>query len=166
MNEINLSREAKNALYKMVHQTTGIEPKDIAEVLGDSHKTILNYANPNMDQHLPSLKKIEAMLMYTRNPVLLKVWAHKLGLMLVPAKSLDDKGHEASVVEALLHVNSHTGQINQQVIKALEDGVITPAELADTDVILEEMENHIHELRNAMKTETAKYLSALQKEKA
>ena len=49
MSELTLSREAKNALHTMIHNTAGIEPKDIAQVLGVSHKTVLNYANTNMD---------------------------------------------------------------------------------------------------------------------
>ena len=62
MSELTLSREAKNALHTMIHNTAGIEPKDIAQVLGVSHKTVLNYANPNMDQHLPTVKAIESMM--------------------------------------------------------------------------------------------------------
>ncbi len=49
MSELTLSREEKNALHTMIHNTAGIEPKDIAQVLGVSHKTVLNYANTNMD---------------------------------------------------------------------------------------------------------------------
>ncbi|WP_425283479.1 phage regulatory CII family protein, partial [Acinetobacter boissieri] len=109
MNDIDLSREAKTALYKMVHQTPGIDPKDIAMVTNDSHKTILNYANPNMESHLPSLKKFEAIQMFTQNPAMLKAWAHKLGFMLVPVPNIDTqlsekKSHQVSVVEQLLPV--------------------------------------------------------------
>ncbi len=52
---MDISKETKTALHKMVHQSAGITPKEIADVLGVSHKTALNYANPNMEQHLPSL---------------------------------------------------------------------------------------------------------------
>ncbi|MEL1747503.1 XRE family transcriptional regulator, partial [Acinetobacter baumannii] len=57
MSEIYLSQEAQTALYKMIHQSPGVTPSAIADMLGDSHKTVLNYANPNMENHLPSLKK-------------------------------------------------------------------------------------------------------------
>ena len=39
---MEFSKEAQSAMYKMVHQTPGIDPKQIADVLGDSHKTVLN----------------------------------------------------------------------------------------------------------------------------
>ena len=45
---MELSKEAQTALYKMIKQTKGISPKEIAQVTGDSHNTILNYANVNM----------------------------------------------------------------------------------------------------------------------
>ena len=57
--ETQFSKSAQAALYKMIHQTAGIDPKQIAEIIGDSHKTVLNYANPNMD-YLPSLKSSKA----------------------------------------------------------------------------------------------------------
>ena len=166
MSELTLSREAKNALHTIIHNTPGIEPKDIAQVLGVSHKTVLNYANPNMETHLPSLKAFEAMLTYTENPAVLKVWAHKIGLMLVPVENTDGKEHHLSVLESLLGMNVGNGAANKQVLNALEDGVVTPAEMDETDHILEEMELKIQSLRKAMKGECAKYLSALQIEKA
>lgn len=166
MSEINLSPEAKTAIYKIVHQSQGISPQEIADVLGDSYKSVLNYANPNMETHFPSIKKLEAMIQFTRNPALVKAWAHMLGFVLVPANQAEEKGHEVSIVETLLHININNGQANQQVHKVLEDGVVTPAELADTEEILEQMENHIHQLRKALKSEAATYISKSQKEKA
>ena len=163
---MDISKETKTALHKMVHQSTGVSPKDVADVLGVSHKTVLNYANPNMETHLPSLKAFEAMLTYTENPAVLKVWAHKIGLMLVPVENTDGKEHHLSVLESLLGMNVGNGAANKQVLNALEDGVVTPAEMDETDHILEEMELKIQSLRKAMKGECAKYLSALQKEKA
>ncbi|EMR5820781.1 hypothetical protein CAT32_11235 [Acinetobacter baumannii] len=166
MSEIHLSPEAKTAIYKIVHQSQGISPQEIADVLGDSYKSVLNYANPNMETHFPSIKKLEAMIQFTRNPALVKAWAHMLGFVLVPANQADEKAHEVSIVETLLHININNGQANQQVHKVLEDGVVTPAELADTEEILEEMENHIRQLREALKTEAATYISKVKKEKA
>jgi len=66
----------------------------------------------------------------------------------------------------LLHININNGQANQQVHNVLEDGVVTPSELADTEAILEEMENHIHQLRQALKAAASSYISKSQKEKA
>lgn len=163
---MDISKETKTALHKMIHQSEGISPKDIADVLGVSHKTALNYANPNMDQHLPSLKAFEAVLNYTENPAVLKVWAHKIGLMLMPVDGAEGKDHQLSVLESLLGMNIGTGQINKQVYSAMEDGVVTPIEMEETDRILEELEQKIHSLRKAMKGECEKYLSALQIEKA
>lgn len=162
--EINLSRDAKTALHKMVHQSN-VEPKDIADMLGDSHKTVLNYGNPNME-HLPSLKKVEAIIKFTRNPALIKVWAHKLGFMLVPAAGVEENDRDACVVESLLGVNSTTGQINQNVLCALEDGHVTPAELNQAMEVIESLKVNIHQLETALKNEAAKYLSAYRNEKA
>lgn len=163
---MDISKDTKNALHKMIHHSDGVTPKDVADVLGVSHKTVLNYANPNMDQHLPSLKAFESALIYTQNPAVLKVWAHKVGLMLVPVNNADEKGHQLSVLESLLGINVGSGAASKQVLIALEDGVVTPSELEETDQILEELELNVRALRAAMKTECSKYLSALQTEKA
>ena len=163
---MDISKETKTALHKMVHQSEGITPKEIADVLGVSHKTALNYANPNMEQHLPSLKAFEAILTYTQNPAVLKAWAHKLNYVLVSVSDTEGKEYQLSVLESLLGMNVGAGQANKQVLCALEDGVVTPSEMEETDRILEEIEHKIQSLRKAMKGECAKYLSALQREKA
>ena len=163
---MDISKETKNALHKMIHQSVGVSPKDVADVLGVSHKTVLNYANPNMDMHLPSLKAFEAALIYTQNPANLKVWAHKLGYMLVPAHQTEEKSHQISVLESLLHVNIWNGQINQHVHDILEDGVITPSELEDTMQIIASIQSDLAAFENAVKKEAAVYLSSLQTEKA
>ena len=163
---MEISQETKTALHKMVHNSKGVSPKEVADVMGVSHKTALNYANPNMEMHLPSLKAFESALIYTQNPANLKVWAHMLGMVLVPVNNIDGKEHQLSVLESLLGMNIGNGAANKQVLNALEDGVVTPAEMDETDRILEEMEQKIQCLRKAMKGECAKYLSALQIEKA
>lgn len=163
---MDISKETKTALHKMVHQSSGITPKELADLVGVSHNTILNYANPNMENHLPSLKAFEAMLTYTQNPASLKVWAHKLGFMLVRADQAEDKDHQLGVLESLLGMNISNGEANKLVLNALEDGVVTPTEMDDIDQTLEKMEQKIQSLRKAMKGECAKYLSALQREKA
>lgn len=116
---MDISKETKAALHKMVHQSNGITPKELADVAGVSHNTVLNYANPNMENHLPSLKVFEAMLTYTQNPAPLKVWAHKLGFMLVPVDAAEGKGHELGVLESLLGMNVGNGAANKQVLSAL-----------------------------------------------
>lgn len=163
---MDISKETKAALHKMVHHSKGVTPKELADVVGVSHNTILNYANPNMENHLPSLKAFEAMQTYTGNPAVLKAWAHSLGLFLMPIEDSEGRTHQLSVLESLLGMNVGAGQANKQVLGALEDGVVTPAEMDETDRILEEIELKIQSLRKAMKGECAKYLSALQMEKA
>ena len=135
----------------MVYQSNVITPKEIADVIGVSHSTILNYANPNMENRLPSLKAFEAMLSYTQNPISLKVWAHKLDFMLVPVDQAEGKNHQLGVLESLLGMNVGNGSANKQVLSALEDGVMTPSEMDETDRILEEIEHKIQSLRKAMK---------------
>lgn len=170
INEIELSRESKAALYKMVHQTSGIDPKDIAMITNDSHKTILNYANPNMENHLPSLKKFEAIQLFTQNPALLKVWAHKLGLMLVPVPNVDTqlsekRSHQVSVVEQLLPINVNTGSLNQTIHKILEDGVITPSEMHESIEVIEEMMANLCGLRSAIEDACSGYFQKFKQEK-
>ena len=163
---MDISKETKAALFQMIHKSKGITPKEVADAADVSHNTILNYANPNMESHLPSLKAFEAMLIYTQNPVVIKSWAHKMGLALMPVNGAGENDHQLSTLESLLGMNVSNGEINKQVLNALEDGVVTPAEMDATDHILEEMEHKIQSLRKAMKGECAKYLSALQIEKA
>ena len=164
--ELTLSKEASNAIWQMIHKSPNITPKDIAQVTGDSHNSICNYANVNMPNHIPSLKKIETIMMFTGSTALLKAWAHKMGFMLVPTNDTHKDDHQLCVLESLLDVNVSTGQINQQVLEAMRDHVVTPCELAESIKILEETEEKMRGLRKALEAQTAKYLSALSIEKA
>lgn len=164
--ELTLSKEAQNAIWQIIHKSSNITPKDIAQVTGDSHNTICNYANVNMPNHIPSLKKIETIMLFTGNPALLKAWAHKMGFMLIPTNDSYQDDHQLCVLESLLDVNVSTGQINQQVLEAMRDHVVTPCELVESIKILEETEEKMHALRKALEAQTAKYLSALPIKKA
>ncbi|EIB7230201.1 TPA: XRE family transcriptional regulator [Acinetobacter baumannii] len=139
MSEIYLSQEAQTALYKMIHQSPGVTPSAIADMLGDSHKTVLNYANPNMENHLPSLKKVEAILNYTQNPSLVKVWAHQLGFVLVPVDCDGQKHNELSILEALLQSNVANGLANQKIAEVLEDNIVTLQEYEETHSIFQKI---------------------------
>lgn len=163
--EIQVSKEAKTALYKMIHQTPGIDPKQIADVLGDSHKTVLNYGNPNMD-YLPSLKKLEAMMMFTQNPVILRAWAHKLGMVLIPVGTNGDKHLELSVFEAMMQANICNGQANQKVYEAYEDGVVTPQEYEEIHNIFQRVIEFATAADQAALKQMEKYTASRQKEKA
>ena len=106
------------------------------------------------------------MMTFTRNPALVKAWAHKLGLMCVPTNQAEEKEHQVSVLERLLQININNGHVNQHIADVMADGVVTPSELADTVQILEEMEANLRGLRVALEKEAGKYLSALKREKA
>jgi hypothetical protein len=162
---MEFSKEAKAALYKMIRHTPGIDAKQIAEVLGDSHKTVLNYGNPNMD-YLPSLKKFEALLDFTKNPAMLQVWAHSLNLALVPAGCDGDKHRELSIFEAMMQHNICSGQVNQKVYEAYEDGVVTPEEYQDIHEIAQRMIDFITAVDQAAHKQMKKYIAAVQNEKA
>ncbi len=162
---MEFSKEAKAALYKMIRHTLGIDAKQIAEVLGDSHKTVLNYGNPNMD-YLPSLKKFEALLDYTKNPAVLQVWAHSLNMALVPAGCDGDKHRELSIFEAMMQHNICSGQVNQKVYEAYEDGVVTPDEYQEIHEIAQRMIDFITAVDQAANKQMKKYLAAAQNEKA
>lgn len=165
INEIELSKEAKTALYKMIKHTPGIEPKDIALACDCSHKTVCNYANMNMHQHVPSLQKVEAMMMYTQNPALLKVWAHKLGFMLVPVGQTDED-HQLTLLESLLALNIGNGQMNQHVHNILADGVVTPSEFDETLPLVEALRNGLTAFLNAAEQECKNALADRQMKKA
>ena len=164
--EINLSREAQNAIWQMISNTPGFTPKDIAQVLGDSHNTICNYANINMPNHLPSIKKLEAILYYTQNPALLKIWAHELGFALVPVTCDRSKHHELSIFEAMMQHNIKSGKTNKAVYEVYEDGVVTLQEYEG----IHQLTLHLIELATAVDQAALKqmkrYTSGPEKEKA
>ena len=164
--EINLSREAQNAIWQMISNTPGFTPKDIAQVLGDSHNTICNYANINMPNHLPSIKKLEAILYYTQNPALLKIWAHELGFALVPVTCDRSKHHELSIFEAMMQHNIKSGKANRVVYEAYEDGVITPAEYEEIHQITQGLIELITAVDQAALKQMQKYTANAQTEKA
>lgn len=166
MQEKTLSKEAQNAVWQMIRNTAGVSTADIAQVVGDVQNTISNYANVNMPSHLPSLKKFEQILYYTRNPAVLKVWAHEIGYMLLPSEQAECNARQISVIESLLSFNVGSGHVNQHVLDAWADGVITPSELAETANTLEKLEENLRNLRRALETQAAKYVASIDKEKA
>lgn len=166
MQEISLSREAQTAIFKMINQTKGISPKEIAQVTGDSHNTICNYGNVGMPNHLPSLKKLETIMMYTRNPEILKVWAHQLGYALVPVSCDSNKHHELSIFEAMMLSNITNGKANKAVYDAYEDGVVTLAEYEDIHQLTQHLTELIAAVDQAAFKQMKKYTSNMDKEKA
>lgn len=166
MQEITLSREAQTAIFKMINQTQGISPKEIAQVTGDSHNTICNYGNVGMPNHLPSLKKLETIMMYTQNPEILKVWAHQMGYALVPVDCDANKHHELSIFEAMMQHNIKSGKANRVVYDAYEDGVITPAEYEEIHQITQGLIELITAVDQAALKQMQKYTANAQKEKA
>lgn len=163
---MELSKEAQAAIFKMIKQTKGISPKQIAEVTGDSHNTICNYANPNMENHIPSLKKIEAIQSFTRSPELIKVWAHELGFVLVPVSSSGASHRELSIVEAMLQTNIATGQATKTVYDVLEDSIVTPKEYEEAHEYLKKIQEFAAATDEALKKAAGKYINSAHKEKA
>ncbi|AWV86174.1 phage regulatory CII family protein [Acinetobacter radioresistens] len=157
-----LKKETRIAIHQMINQSEGFDPKDIAQVTGDAHKTICNYGNPNMENHDPSLKKFEAIMLLTQNPVVLKVWAHMLGFVLMPAGG-EGSHRQMTIVEALLQMNSETGKANQKVFEVLEDGMVTPQEYAEASEILNRIIENAKAADMALSKQMHKFT---QKEKA
>lgn len=166
MNELKLSKEAQTALFQMIHNSENCGPKDIAMAIGDSHNMVCNYANQNMPNHLPNIRKLEAMMMYTRNPAILKVWAHQLGFALVPVDCDNSKHHELSIFEAMMMHNIKCGKANKVVLDAYEDGVVTAQEYEEIHQIANNLIELIKAVDSAAYKHMQKYLSALDKEKA
>ncbi len=163
---MELSKEAQIAIFKMIKQTKGISPKQIAEVTGDSHNTILNYANVNMENHIPSLKKLEAIQSFTQSPELIKVWAHELGFVLVPVGALGASHRELSIIEAMMQTTIATGQATKTVYDVLEDNVVTPQEYEEAHSYLKMIQEYAAATDEALKKAAAKYINSAQKEKA
>lgn len=162
---MTLRRETRLAIHEMINRSDGYEPRDIAQVTGDSHKTICNYGNPNMENHDPSLKKFEAIMLLTRNPTVLKVWAHMLGYVLVPAGE-DGDHRQMTIVEALLQMNVENGKANQKVFEVLEDGKVTPQEYMEASEILNRIIENAKAADMALNKQMQKFSAGLEKEKA
>lgn len=166
MQEITLSREVQTAIFKMINQTKGISPKEIAQVIGDSHNTVCNYGNVSMPNHIPSLKKLEMIMMYTQNPEVLRVMAHRMGYALVPVNCDPGKHHELSIFEAMMLSNISNGKANKVVYEAYEDGVVTPSEYEDIHQIIQNLIELASAVDQAALKQMKKYTANLDKEKA
>ena len=119
-----------------------------------------------MPNHLPSLKKLETIMMYTQNPEILKVWAHQMGYALVPVDCDASKHHELSIFEAMMQHNIKSGKANRVVYEAYEDGVITPAEYEEIHQITQGLIELITAVDQAALKQMQKYTAHAQKEKA
>lgn len=163
--ELNLHQKTKTALWQMVHHTRGVEVSQIADAIGDSYKTVLNYGNSNMD-YFPSLKKFEAMMMFTGNVEVLRVWAHLMGHALVPVGGISEKHRELSIFEAMMRQNITNGQANAKVYEAYEDGVVTPQEYEEIHNIFNQIIDLAKAADQAALKQMKKYTANLEKEKA
>jgi len=118
-----------------------------------------------MENHDPSLKKFEAIMLLTRNPTVLKVWAHMLGYVLVPAGEEGDH-RQMTIVEALLQMNVENGKANQKVFEVLEDGKVTPQEYTEASEILNRIIENAKAADMALNKQMQKFSAGLKKEKA
>lgn len=166
MQELTLSNEAQVALWQIVNRSPNCSAKAIAQAIGDSHNTVCNYGNQNLPSYLPSLKKLEAIMYFTRNPVLLKVWAHELGFALIPVNIEASKHHELSIFEAMMQHNIKSGKANQVVYDAYEDGVVTPEEYEEIHKLTQHLTELAIAVDQAALKQMKKYVSGTQNEKA
>lgn len=166
MQEMTLSRDAQIALWQMINKTPNCTAKEIAQAIGDSHNTVCNYGNQNMPSYLPSMKKLEAMIFFTQNPALLKVWAHELGFALVPVGCNSSKHHELSIFEAMMQHNIKNGKANRVVYDAYEDGIITPMEYEEIHQLTQNLIELITAVDQAALKQMKKCTAQLGNEKA
>ena len=160
-----VSREIKIALHKLIRDSD-LSVAEIAEITGSHPNTVANYANINMESHVPSLAWLEQVTRATNNPAVLKVMAHEIGFMCFPIPTCKESERHVSVLEYLLQMNIGNGQINKAVHDALADGVITPNELDSLVGVLDLVATNSHQLRNSLEAQCKKYSSSLQTNKA
>ncbi|MFC3902532.1 hypothetical protein SAMN05421749_103288 [Acinetobacter marinus] len=160
-----VSRELQIALHKLIRESD-VSTEEIANYTGTHNNTVLNYANKNMESHVPSLAWLEQVTKLTGNPAVIKVMAHDIGFMCLPAPKCGESERQVSVLESLLQINIGNGQINQGVHDALADGRITPNELDLLVTVLDQVETNLHQLRNSLEAQCKQFSSSLQTNKA
>lgn len=116
-----------DAFYQTVHGASG-GCEALAVRLGMQAAVLRNKANPNHNHHKPMLDDADRIMGLTRDYSILHALAKNHGYVCV---EIEEAGaSDTAVLELVTKVWSTNGEVGTEIMKALEDGRITQAELA------------------------------------
>jgi hypothetical protein len=115
-----------DAFYNTVHNAVG-GCEALAVRLGMSAAVLRNKANPNMEANKPLLVEADRIMGLTRDYAILHALAKNHGFVCV---EIEEAGaSDTALLELVAKVWSTNGEVGTEIMKALEDGRITKAEL-------------------------------------
>lgn len=130
------------AIYDIVHNSD-ITAKGIADRLGLSHQILLNKANPNNDSHKMTVRESFAIQVITGNQAVVNAMQAELTLS-------KRKTAPASVLACVLNAGKEHGDVLESIQLALEDDVITESEKVGIFKEIDEAEESLGSLREAV----------------
>ena len=101
-------------------------PKQVAHLMGTSHTSLLNRANPNDDTHRLNVEQFLQILVHSQDMRPLAALASAFGFDLV-AK---EQAEATSLSAAVLHMHAEVADVTKAVTAALADGRVSQTEKA------------------------------------
>lgn len=132
------------AIHDTAHRS-GIDTKDLARSIGVGHQIFINKCNPDCETNKLTLREGFAMMLHTKKVGILRVQAQALGYKVV---KID--GEPLDLLEAILEVGSHQGNVHGLLKAAMEDGKITSREEAQLKKAIAEARDKLVQLERAI----------------
>ena len=114
------------AVHSTAHSSEG-SAKRIAQQLGMSHQVLNNKCNSNNDTHKLTLHESRAMMFATGDLQILHALAADMDCIVQEAIAPKD---DMKLETALLNIGAEIGDFHREVRDMLEDGRVSPRELA------------------------------------
>lgn len=115
-------------------------PKQVARLMGTSHTSLLNRANPNDDTHRLNVEQFLQILVHTQDMRPLHALAEQFGFELVAKEQPKAK----QLTAALLHMGAEVADVTRITTDALADGHLNQIERAS---IVREVDGAIEALQ-------------------
>lgn len=125
------------AVHQTAHKFDGGLDR-LAQLMGMNAQTLRNKTNPHSETHKLSLREALAMMLQAQDFQILEVMAATCGFTLKPVEC-----PKQSLMKALLMVQAEQGDVSRVMAEALDDGRLTPREIA-------EVREQISEARRAL----------------
>jgi hypothetical protein len=114
-------------IHRAIHEALlDAGPKQIAHLMGTSHTSLLNRANPNDDTHRLNVDQFLQILVHTHDMRPLQALASAFGFELVAKQAPDTK----KLVSALMDMAAEAADVTRLVHDAIEDGHVSSFEKA------------------------------------
>ena len=135
-------------IHRAIHEALlDAGPKQVAHLMGTSHTSLLNRANPNDDTHRLNVEQFLQILVHTQDMRPLRALAEAFGFELVAQQKPDSK----KLVTALMDMAAEAADVTRLVHDAIDAGHVSTFEKASIRKEIGEVRRSLDVLEESVK---------------